>query len=158
MAKMGVQALYHKPKHEQEASGAHGVSLPAARQEGRTRQRGLGQDLAITDIPMARGWADLAVLMNGASWLLLAHRVSGNIDKSFCLEALDEAFARHGRLEIFNIHKGSRFTGLAFTYALKSRGVAISMDGCGARRDIVFFERLWREIKYEEDLTNSRFR
>jgi hypothetical protein len=33
---------------------------------------------------------------------------------------------------------------------LASNGIAISMDGKGARRDNVFVERLWRSIKYEE--------
>lgn len=43
-----------------------------------------------------------------------------------------------------------QFTSMAFTDALKSRGVAISMDGRGAWRDNVFVVRLWRTIKYEE--------
>src|SRR5205085_7032752 len=45
---------------------------------------------------------------------------------------------------------GSQFTGAAFTSALASNGIAISMDGKGAWRDNVFVERLWRSVKYEE--------
>ena len=37
----------------------------------------------------------------------------------------------------------STFTGL-----LADHGIAISMDGKGARRDNVFVERLWRSVKY----------
>ena len=41
-------------------------------------------------------------------------------------------------------------SGAAFTHELKTRGIAISMDGKGSWRDNVFVERLWRSIKYEE--------
>lgn len=33
---------------------------------------------------------------------------------------------------------------------LADNGIAISMDGKGARRDKVFVERLWKSVKYEE--------
>ncbi|MDP1069010.1 DDE-type integrase/transposase/recombinase, partial [Klebsiella pneumoniae] len=85
-----------------------------------------------------------------ASRRVLAHRVSISMDTTFCLEALEEAFERHGKPEVFNTDQGSQFTSLAFTDALKKRGVDISMDGRGAWRDNVFVERLWRTIKYEE--------
>src|SRR3954454_2897719 len=52
--------------------------------------------------------------------------------------------------EMFNTDQGSQSTGAAFTSALASNGVAISMDGQGAWRDNVFVERLWRSVKYEE--------
>ena len=104
----------------------------------------------ITYIPMARGWVYLAAVVDWASRRVLAHRVSISMDTTFCLEALEEAFERHGKPEVFNTDQGSQFTSLAFTDALKKRGVDISMDGRGAWRDNVFVERLWRTIKYEE--------
>ena len=70
--------------------------------------------------------------------------------KAFCVETLEDALARHGKPEIFNTDQGSQFTGSAFTGALASNGIAISTDGRGAWRDIVFVERLWRSVKYEE--------
>src|ERR1700726_2334423 len=54
---------------------------------------------------------------------------------SFCIEALEEALARHGRPEIFNTDQGSQFTSAAFTDVLLKAGVAISMDGKGSWRD-----------------------
>jgi putative transposase len=63
---------------------------------------------------------------------------------------LEEAFALHGKPDIFNTDQGSQFTSAAFTGLLKQHEVAISMDGRGAWRDNVFVERLWRTIKYEE--------
>ena len=63
---------------------------------------------------------------------------------------MPEPPARHGKPEIFNTEQGSQFTSTAFTGALASNGIAISMDGRGAWRDNVFVERLWRSVKYEE--------
>lgn len=104
----------------------------------------------ITYIPMARGWVYLAAVVDWASRRVLAHRISISVDTAFCLDALDEAFARYGKPEIFNTDQGSQFTSLAFTDVLKSREVAIGMDARGAWRDNVFVERLWRTIKYEK--------
>ena len=72
------------------------------------------------------------------------------MEAAFCVEALEEALARHGKPEIFNTDQGSQFTSLAFTGVLLDAKVAISMDGKGAWRDNVFIERLWRSVKYEE--------
>ena len=77
-------------------------------------------------------------------------RVSISMDASFCVEALQEAFSKHGQPEIFNSDQGSQFTSDDFIEALEERGVAISMDGKGAWRDNIFVERFWRSIKYEE--------
>jgi transposase InsO family protein len=61
---------------------------------------------------------------------------------AFCIEAVEEALARHGRPETANTDQGSQFTSLDFTTALKKAQIAISMDGKGAWRDNVFAERL----------------
>jgi putative transposase len=72
------------------------------------------------------------------------------MEASFCVEAVEEALAKHGCPEMFNTDQGSQFIGQAFTGLLAQRGIANSMDGKGARRDNVFVERLWRSVKYEE--------
>ena len=72
------------------------------------------------------------------------------MEAEFCVEALREALAKHGKPEIFNTDQGSQFTSIDFTGVLLEHGVAISMDGKGAWRDNVFVERLWRSVKYEE--------
>ena len=71
------------------------------------------------------------------------------MDTRFCVEALEEAFARYGTPEIFNTDQGSQFTSCDFTGLLKEHGVKISMDGKGRWMDNVFIERLWRSLKYE---------
>ena len=104
----------------------------------------------ITYIPMARGFLYLVAIIDWASRAVLAWRLSSTMDTSFCLAALDEALARHGRPEIFNTDQGAQFTSAAFTGKLEAAGVAISMDGRGRFMDNIFIERLWRSIKYEE--------
>ena len=89
-------------------------------------------------MPLARGFVYLAAVVDWFS------------RKDFCMEALEEALARHGRPEIFNTDQGSQFTSTDFIKVLQDAEVAISMDGKGAWRDNVFVERLWRTIKYEE--------
>src|SRR5690606_3946561 len=71
------------------------------------------------------------------------------MDADFCVAALEEAIARHGRPDIFNTDQGSQFTSFAFTTTLKDAGIRISMDGRGRWMDNVFIERLWRSLKYE---------
>ncbi len=72
------------------------------------------------------------------------------MDADFCIEAVEEAIARHGAPEILNTDQGSQFTSQAFTGLIKQHGIAISMDGKGCWRDNVFIGRLWKSVKYEE--------
>jgi len=88
--------------------------------------------------------------MDWYSRKVISWRLSNTLDSSFCVEALDDALSRHGAPEIFNTDQGAQFTAEAFTKPLRSRGVAISMDGKGRCIDNVFVERLWRSLKYEE--------
>ena len=98
----------------------------------------------------ARGFVYLAVVLDWFSRRVLSWRLSITMEASFCIAALEDALARHGKPDIFNTDQGSQFTGAAFTGVLADRGITISMDGKGAWRDNVFVERLWRTIKYEE--------
>jgi putative transposase len=61
----------------------------------------------------------------------LSWRVSNTLDTDFCVDALEEALARHGPPEIFNSDQGGQFTSQAFTSVLEAHGVQISMDGKG---------------------------
>jgi len=104
----------------------------------------------ITYIPMARGFVYLAAVVDVFSRRVLSHRVSITLEADFCVEALEEALAKHGKPVIFNTDQGSQFTSIDFTGVLLDAKIAISMDGKGAWRDNVFVERLWRSVKYEE--------
>jgi putative transposase len=67
--------------------------------------------------------------MDWATRHVLAWRLTNSMDASFCVEALEEALARHGPPEMFNTDQGSQFTSFAFTGVLKDAGIRISMDG-----------------------------
>lgn len=67
----------------------------------------------------------------------------------FCVEALNEAIAKHGQPETMNTCQGSQFSGSAWTTTLTEAGVRNSMDGRGRYLDNIFIERLWRSLKQE---------
>jgi transposase InsO family protein len=98
---------------------------------------------------MRRGFLYLVAIMDWFSRKVLAWRLSNTMDADFCVAALEEAIARHGKPDIFNTDQGSQFTSFAFTTTLKDAGIRISLDGRGRWMDNVFIERLWRSLKYE---------
>jgi putative transposase len=104
----------------------------------------------ITDIPMARGFVYLTVVMDWASRRVLSSRVSVTRDRACCIAAVEEAIAKYGCPEIFNTDQGAQCTSAAFTGLLRAHGIAIRRDGQGCWRDNILVERLWRTIKYEE--------
>ena len=148
MKRMGIEAIYRRPNTSKAAPGnkiypylLRGLTVDRPNQVWA---------MDITYIPMARGFVYLAAVVDWFSRRVLAWRVSIDMAVDFCLEAVEEAMARHGKPDIFNTDQGSQFTSVAFTGVLADNGIAISMDGRGAWRDNVFVERLWRSVKYEE--------
>lgn len=148
MRRMGIEALYRRPRTTKPEPG-HKIYPYLLGGLAITRPNQVWA-MDITYIPMARGFVYLAVVLDWFSRRVLAWRVSITLEASFCVEALEEALARHGKPEVFNTDQGSQFTGQAFTGVLADNKIAISMDGKGAWRDNVFVERLWRSVKYEE--------
>lgn len=104
----------------------------------------------ITYIPMKQGFLYLVAVIDWHSRLVLSWRLSNTMDKSFCVEAVQEALEKYGRPEIFNTDQGVQFTCDAFISTLSAQGIRISMDGKGRCLDNIFCERLWRSLKYEE--------
>ena len=148
MRRMGIEALYIKPR----LSLAHPehVTYPYLLRELKITRANHVWATDITYIPMARGFCYLVAIMDWSSRMVLAWRLSNTLDSSFCVDALEEAIAKYGCPEIFNTDQGSQFTSEAFTGALLSRGISISMDGKGRWMDNVFIERLWKSVKYED--------
>jgi putative transposase len=148
MKRMGIAALYRCPNMSKPAPG-HKVYPYLLRGLAIVRPNQVWA-MDITYIPMARGFVYLTAVVDWFSRRVLAWRVSIAMEVEFCLEAVEEALARHGKPEIFNTDQGSQFTSQDFTALLLDNAIAISMDGRGAWRDNVFVERLWRSVKYEE--------
>ena len=101
----------------------------------------------ITYIPTARKFIYLAAVLDWFTRRVLEWRVSITLEADFCIEAVEEALARHGMPEIFNSDQGSQFTLTEFIKVPAAHEIKISMDGKGAWRDNVFVERLRRTIK-----------
>jgi putative transposase len=148
MQRMGIEAIYRRPSTSKPAPG-HKIYPYLLRNLPITRPDQVWA-MDITYIPMARGFVYLAAVIDWFSRRVLAWRLSITMEAAFCVEALEEALARHGRPEIFNTDQGSQFTSDVFIGVLTENEIAISMDGKGAWRDNVFVERLWRSVKYEE--------
>jgi putative transposase len=148
MRRMGIEALYRRPSTSKPAVG-HRIYPYLLRDLAAVRPNQVWA-MDITYIPMARGFVYLAAVVDWFSRRVLAWRVSITLEVEFCLEAVEEALARHGKPEIFNTDQGSQFTSTGFTGLLLDNTIRISMDGRGAWRDNVFVERLWRSVKYEE--------
>src|SRR6202020_602020 len=129
MRLMGLEAIYQKP-NTSPPHPDHKVSPYLL--------RGLIIDRPnqvwcadITYIPMAKGFVYLVAVMDWFSRRVLSWRLSFPIEGGFCVEALQEAIARHGQPEIFNTDQGVQFTSAGFLDELESHGIRVSMDGKG---------------------------
>ena len=147
MRQMGLTAIYRKPKTSK-PHPAHKI-YPYLLRGLRIDQPNHVWCADVTYIPMRRGFQYLVVIMDWATRTALSWRLSNTQDSDFCVEALQEAWAKYGSPEVFNTDQGCQFTSEDFTSVLKQAGVQISMDGKGRWMDNVFIERLWRSLKYE---------
>jgi putative transposase len=148
MKKMGIEAIYRKPRLTKPHPG-HKVYPYLLRGLEITRANQVWA-ADITYLPMARGFCYLVAIMDWASRRVLAWRLSNTLDVSFCTEALEEAIVKYGTPEIFNSDQGSQFTSDVFTGILDTNGIKISMDGRGRWMDNIMIERLWKSVKYED--------
>ncbi len=161
MRKMGLMAIYRKPKTSQPHPD-HKVYPYLLRNLAIDRPNQVWCS-DITYIPMRRGYMYLVVIMDWHTRAVLSWRLSNTMDADFCVDALNEALSRYGVPEIFNTDQGSQFTSREFTKGVKDAGARISMDSRGRWLDNVMIERLWRSLKYEcvylrEDETLSQLR
>ncbi len=143
MRRMGIEAMYRRPHTSKPAQG-HKVFPYLLRGLAIERPNQVWA-MDITYIPMARGFVYLAAVVDWFSRRVLAWRVSITMEVDFCLDAVDEALARHGRPEIFNTDQGSQFTSAAFTgllwrtrsgsawMAAAPGATTCSSSGCGVR-------------------------
>jgi len=155
MRRMGIAAIYRKPKTSAPGTGTAHRVFPYLLKGLAIERPNHVWAADITYIPMAKGFVYLVAIMDWASRKVLSWRTSNTLTTDFCVEALNEALAKYGTPEIFNTDQGAQFTDEDFTATLKSRGIRISMDGKGRWVDNVFVERLWRSLKYEEVYLNA---
>jgi putative transposase len=99
MRRMCIEALYCRPNTSKAAPG-HKIYPYLL--------RGLAVDrpnqvwaMDITYIPMAHGFVYLAAVVDWFSRRVLAWRLSITMEVDFCLDAVEEALAKHGRPDVF---------------------------------------------------------
>jgi putative transposase len=156
MKKMGIEALYRRPKTTKPAPG-HKVypyllrNLAVIRPNqvwamdttcvSMARGVGIGLELVATDASLSRGGCRSGFRQTSASrrsrrrWPATAGRTSSTVS----------LVARLVRATMPN--PASQFTSVGFIAVLTGAEVAISMDGKCAWRDNIFVDRLWRTIK-----------
>jgi Transposase and inactivated derivatives len=148
MRKMGITAIYPKPKMT--IPNADHEIYPYLLRDVMIKRPNHVWSTDITYVPIRCGFVYLVAVMDWHSRFVLSWRLSNTLEKSFCIDALDEALQGQGRPKIFNTDQGSQFTSREFVGRLTQHDIAISMDGRGRALDNVFIERLWRSVKYEE--------
>jgi Integrase core domain len=89
------------------------------------------ESMDITYIPMTRGFVYLAVVLDWFSRRVLSWRASITMEAAFCVEALEDAMARHGKagdLQYrpgFAVHRPSLHRRAGFTSVVSRRGPAL---------------------------------
>jgi len=152
MRKMGLEAIYPKPRLSQPAEGAQ--IYPYLLKSIVIERSDQVWSTDITYLRLRGGFAYLVAIIDWFSRYVLSWALSNTLEASFCLEALADAL-RISRPEIFNSDQGSQFTSLDYTGRLKDEGIRISMGRRGRALDNIFVERLWRTIKYENAYLND---
>ena len=87
--------------------------------------------------------------MDWATREMLPWLLSNTLDASFCVESLEDAIAKYGKLRIMNADQGSQYMGAGWITILTKARYQISIDGCGRHPDNIFIERLWRSLKQQ---------
>ena len=129
MQKMGLEAIYRKPRTSIPQPGNH--IYPYLLKELLIDRPNQVWSTDITYLPMAKGFAYLVAIIDLHSRRVMSWQLSNTMDASFCKETLEDAIQRFGPPEIFNTDQGSQFTSASFTGVLKAHGIKISMDGKG---------------------------
>jgi len=151
---LNLRTFYPKPKttfrnkkHKTHPYLLKGLEITASNQVWATD---------ITYIPLKVGFAYLVSIIDLYSRKILAWYLSNSLDKSFCIDILNEATERYGIPEIFNSDQGCQFTSDEFIQILLSKEIQISMDSKGRALDNVYIERFWRTLK-QEDIYLNRY-
>ncbi len=142
MRKMGIEALYRRPNTSRRHA-AHRIYPYLLRNLAIERPNQVWA-MDITYLPMKRGFVYLAVVLDWASRRILSWRLSNTLTADFCVEALEQALARHGPPQIMNTDQGSQFSSSEFIGLLNAHGIAISMDGKGSKHASTARQRVRR--------------
>src|SRR3954452_13487206 len=104
----GHRGALPQAEHLKTRPRAQDLPVPAARDDHRPPQPGLGHGhhLRAPGAWLRLPGRYLAAVVDWFSRRVLSWRVSISLEAAFCVEALEEALARHGRPEVFNTDQG----------------------------------------------------
>src|SRR5207247_3772765 len=128
MGKMGLEALYPKPRTTV-ACRSHPV-YPYLLRGLEVRGPNHVWAADITYVPLRAGYLYLVAIMDWYSRYVLSWRLSNSLEAGFCVAALEEALSC-AKPEIFNTDQGSQFTSEEFTGRLQQAGIGVSIEGRG---------------------------
>jgi putative transposase len=147
MQEMGILTIYPK-KNLSKRHPDHQVFPYLLRNVPITHTRQV-YSTDITYIAMEKGFMYLTAVIDWYSRFILAWRLSNTLTVDFCIEVVQDAFAKYGTPEIFNTDQGSQYTSKKFVSLIKDHHIKFSMDGKGRAVDNIFIERAWRTTKQE---------
>ena len=139
---MGLRALYPRRRTSQPGKG-HKI-YPYLLRGMRIDQPNQVWATDVCYIPMAKGFMYLVAVMDWHSRRVLSWRVSNTLEPDFCVEALEEAIAKHGHprfstrtrvpsLPVRHSLAYSRSTGSRSAWTARGAGWTMcSSSGCGA--------------------------
>ncbi len=148
MEKMGLEAIYRKPKLS-EPHPSHKVYPYLLRGVKITRVNQVWST-DITYIRLRRGFVYLTAVVDWYNRCVLSWRLSTGLDTSFCVDALEEAIERYGTTDVFNTDQGGSVHQYGLYVRLEQTRRKNQHGRKGRALDNVFVERLWRTVKYEE--------
>jgi putative transposase len=93
----------------------------------------------------------LVAVLDWFSRSVVSWELDDTLQLPFVLAAVKRALAQ-AKPVIWNSDQGSHFTSPQYREALLAADVRISLDGKGRALDNVFVERLWRSIKYVDQV------
>jgi putative transposase len=104
----------------------------------------------VTYCRMKRGFMYLVAIIDWHSRYIVGFALSNTLERTFIINAIKKAIARHGKPEILNCDQGSQFTSDDYVKLLKDNEIKISMDGKGRALDNQRIERFFRSLKWEK--------
>jgi putative transposase len=152
MQKMGIQALYCKPRTS--IPSREGSVFPYLLCGLAIVRPNQVWSIDITYIKLPVGTVYLFALIDWYSRYIVAHILVNTMEACHGITVLEMALCK-AVAEICNADQGSQFTCPLWISRLQEAGIKISHDGVGRCIDNVRIERFWRTIKYEDVFLRS---
>jgi putative transposase len=152
MRKMGLQALYPKPKIS--LKNQEHKTYPYVLKDLAIGHSNQAWQVDITYLQHQGGFMYLVALIDVHSRYVVSWELSNTLDTDFCLTALKKGL-KYVVPEIVNSDQGCQFTSKDWVGVLIDAGIKVSMTGKGRCHDNIYIERFWRAVKYEEIYLND---